>query len=213
MTFSRDERLALCDLLLQLGPHAPTLCDGWSTQDLAAHLWVRENDPVALPGILTEPLATLTQQRMERAIRRHGFAELVAQVRRGPARHSPFRLPGVDQQGNAAEYFVHHEDVRRAQPGGAAPRRLGQAAQTLCATRLASLGPALLRGAPVGVVAVRTDGPARSTVLKPGQPSVEVHGLPSELLLFAFGRGSHAAVELHGPEQAVAQLRAASFGI
>ena len=37
------ERLGLCDLLLELGPEAPTLCAGWTTADLAAHLVLREH--------------------------------------------------------------------------------------------------------------------------------------------------------------------------
>jgi hypothetical protein len=32
------ERQTLCDLLADLGPDAPTLCEGWTTLDLAAHL-------------------------------------------------------------------------------------------------------------------------------------------------------------------------------
>ena len=39
------ERSELCDLFLAVGPEAPTLCDGWTTLDLAAHLVVREHDP------------------------------------------------------------------------------------------------------------------------------------------------------------------------
>jgi uncharacterized protein (TIGR03085 family) len=42
---SRDERAALTDLMATLGPDAPTLCGGWTTRDLAAHLVVRERRP------------------------------------------------------------------------------------------------------------------------------------------------------------------------
>src|SRR5882762_622635 len=37
------ERRELCDLFLELGPDAPTLCEGWTTLDLAAHLVLREH--------------------------------------------------------------------------------------------------------------------------------------------------------------------------
>lgn len=40
---ARRERHQLCDLALQVGPDAPTLCDGWTVFDLIAHLVVREN--------------------------------------------------------------------------------------------------------------------------------------------------------------------------
>ncbi|MEN3358667.1 MAG: hypothetical protein V7637_2649, partial [Mycobacteriales bacterium] len=45
------ERAAVADLLDSLGPDAPTLCEGWSTYDLAAHLALRDRVPAAWPGI------------------------------------------------------------------------------------------------------------------------------------------------------------------
>ena len=39
------ERLALADLMAEVGPDAPTLCGGWTTRDLAAHLLLRERRP------------------------------------------------------------------------------------------------------------------------------------------------------------------------
>ncbi|MEL4504589.1 TIGR03085 family metal-binding protein [Luteococcus sp. H138] len=213
MSLSRSERHQLCDLFDELGPDAPTLCEGWTTHDLAAHLWVREADPLAAPGIVIEPLAGLTEKRMAQAKTKLAYRELVARVRKGPARISVFALPGLDEAANAAEYFVHHEDVRRAQGPNVTPRDLGTDAEALCAKRLASLGRAMFRRSPVGVTAVRTDGPTESLVLKPGDPSVELRGKPSELLLFAFGRGTHADVELIGDDEAVRRLHEARFGI
>ena len=46
------ERGRLCDLLLEVGPDAPTLCEGWTAADLAAHLVIRERKPLAAPGIV-----------------------------------------------------------------------------------------------------------------------------------------------------------------
>jgi hypothetical protein len=37
-----QERLELCDLLGELGPSVPTLLEGWTAHDLAAHLVLRE---------------------------------------------------------------------------------------------------------------------------------------------------------------------------
>ena len=54
VTFARSERAALCDLLDEVGPHAPTLCEGWDTHDLAAHVWVRETDPIGASGIVAK---------------------------------------------------------------------------------------------------------------------------------------------------------------
>ena len=51
------ERSALADTLEQIGPNQPTLCTGWRTQDLLAHLVVRERRPDAAAGILIPFLA------------------------------------------------------------------------------------------------------------------------------------------------------------
>ena len=55
-THSSAERAALADALTAAGPHRPTLCDGWTTTELAAHLVTRERRPdvtvsVMLPGL------------------------------------------------------------------------------------------------------------------------------------------------------------------
>ena len=61
------ERRELCDLLEEVGPDAPTLCEGWTTFDLAAHLAVRERDLRAAPGILLggrfEPMLVRLMER------------------------------------------------------------------------------------------------------------------------------------------------------
>ena len=80
MGFAGQERAALCDALLEAGPDAPTLCEGWTTHDLAAHVWVRENDPSAMPGLLVGALADVTASRMEATKRRWLYPELVEQI-------------------------------------------------------------------------------------------------------------------------------------
>ena len=52
MSLASRERAALCDLFAEVGPDAPTLCAGWTTRDLAAHLLVRERRPWASAGIV-----------------------------------------------------------------------------------------------------------------------------------------------------------------
>src|SRR3954466_12386279 len=37
-THAKRERLLLADLLEAVGPEAPTLCEGWNSRDLAAHV-------------------------------------------------------------------------------------------------------------------------------------------------------------------------------
>src|SRR5699024_11776445 len=62
MTFSQEERRQLADLFRQVGPDAPTLCEGWTTRDLAVHLVLRENRPDAAGGMFVPAL----KERLEK---------------------------------------------------------------------------------------------------------------------------------------------------
>ena len=42
LPFDAQERIKLCDLFDELGPSAPTLIEGWTAHDLAAHIVLRE---------------------------------------------------------------------------------------------------------------------------------------------------------------------------
>ncbi len=108
MSYSREERLALCALLDKTGPDAPTLCEGWTTGDLAAHLVLREHRPDAAPGVIGGLLAGYTERVQKRIKARTPFPELVRIIRSGPPRLSPMAIPGVDERANAVEFFVHH---------------------------------------------------------------------------------------------------------
>ena len=111
---ARSERVRLCDVLTESGQVAPTLCEGWLTRDLAAHLFVRERRPVAMPGILLGgPLGEFTAGSMASALRRHGYAGLVAKVRSGP----PLLWRPLDDIVNLVEFFVHTEDMSVFVPG------------------------------------------------------------------------------------------------
>lgn len=49
VTYAREERAALAALLEDSGPDGPTLCEGWLTRDLAAHLVLRERTWSGIP--------------------------------------------------------------------------------------------------------------------------------------------------------------------
>lgn len=209
MTHARAEREALSDLLDRLGPGAPTLCEGWATEDLAAHIVLRERRPDAMPGIAIPFLSGHTRSVQERIKAGHPYPVLVDLVRQGPPAWSPFRLiPGVDELVNTVELFIHHEDVRRAQPGWA-PRTLPAGLQDLLWRRLCQGARMLLRRSPVGVVLRRPSG--EKTAAKRAEPAVVVTGEPAELTLFAFGRGEHAKVSYSGDAEAVTRLRQTRF--
>lgn len=209
MTHASDERAALCDLLVRLGPSEPTLCTGWQTADLAAHLVLRERRPDAGVGMIGGPLAGYTRRVQDRLLARTPFAQLVEMIRTGPPRMSMFALPGMDERANFVEYFVHHEDIRRAQPDWQ-PRDISAdlADDLWRRLRLARL---LLRGAPVGVELVRADvgernGRVRFTA-RAKTPMVTVTGDPAELTLWTMGRTSAADVRVDGSDADVAALR------
>jgi uncharacterized protein (TIGR03085 family) len=209
---AQSERAGLCAELERVGPAAPTLCEGWTTADLAAHLVARERRPDHSLGLLVKALAGHTD-RVRLAIKQRPYEQLVAAVRKGPP--GPLRLPAIDAVTNTVEMFVHHEDVRRAQPGWE-PRDLDPAT-------LAVLWRSLLRGArllgrrvPTGLTLRRTAAagePVETVVLKRAEPSVLVTGDPAELCLFVSGRGAVARVEFSGAPDAVARVKAARIGI
>ncbi|QIK73611.1 TIGR03085 family protein [Propioniciclava coleopterorum] len=205
MGFAQQERDALCDALDAVGPQAPTLCEGWDAHDLAAHLWLRENDPAAATGILIPALAEVTRTRTEQLMRRWHYAELVQRIRKGPGPVSVFSLPGVDDLANTGEFFVHCEDVRRA--NGEGPRATTREFEDEIAKGLARTAKALFRDAPAGIVLERTDVPQRMRARKGGR-TITLAGTPSELLLFAFGRMSVARVDVIGEDADVEDLLA-----
>lgn len=202
-TYARDERRALCQTLLATGPEAPTLCEGWTTRDLATHLVLRERRPDAEVGRHL-PFLAGHAEAVRDGVRRMPWPEVVDAVRSGPPVWAPARLGPVDEALNTAEMFVHHEDVRRATPGWSA-RTLPDGLQAALWGNLRLAGRLLLRRAPVGVELVAA-GHGRQ-VAHAGSPMVRVEGPPAEVLLFVFGRRDQALVDLDGPNAAIDALR------
>ncbi|MFI6923830.1 TIGR03085 family metal-binding protein [Nonomuraea spiralis] len=208
MTLARGERSALCDLFDRLGPDAPTLCAGWTTYDLAAHLVLRERRPDAMGGIAIGALARYTASVQNGLKARHPYPELVGVVRRPGGVYG--LLPFLDEAVNTLEFFVHHEDVRRAQPGWE-PRELPAELDRLIWKRVATGARLMLRRSPVRLVLRRTGGGVALGGARDGA-KVQVSGPASELLLFCFGRQAHARVELTGDDAAVSQAAGARLG-
>jgi uncharacterized protein (TIGR03085 family) len=202
-THAKRERLLLADLLEASGPDAPTLCEGWTTRDLAAHLVVRERRPDAAGGIVIKQLAPRLERVMDE-MRAKPYEELIQLIRTGPPRFSPFSLKQIDEASNTVEFYVHTEDVRRAQPDWT-PRELDAVFQDTLWSRLERMARMLGRGAPTGLVLRRPDG--QTAVAHRGTPVVTVTGEPAELLMFAHGRQGAARVELDGDVDAIAKAR------
>ncbi|MFI7411697.1 TIGR03085 family metal-binding protein [Streptomyces sp. NPDC049627] len=201
-TFAKRERLLLADLLEAEGPDAPTLCEGWTTRDLAAHVVVRERRPDAAAGLLIKQLAPRLDKAMEEFAAKP-YEELIQLIRTGPPRFSPFQLKQIDEASNTIEFYIHTEDVRRAQPDWT-PRELDPVFQDALWSRFERSARLVGRSAPTGLVLRRPNG--QTAVAHRGTPVVTVTGEPSELLLFAYGRQSAAKVELDGDKDAIAKL-------
>ncbi|ATO62439.2 TIGR03085 family protein [Mycobacterium avium subsp. hominissuis] len=206
MSVARRERAALVETLRGVGPDAPTLCEGWTTRDLAAHLVIREYRPDATPGIMIPFLASHTAKVQSQVTTQNDWDELLDKVAAGPPVYSPFKL--LDPVANVGEMFIHHEDVRRAQPDWT-PRALEPALARTLRRTLPLMARLTLAKVPARV-ALRT--PEGKTVLTAGRgPAVTVTGAPEELLLFAVGRA--ARVDFEGDAAAVQAVRDAPKGL
>jgi uncharacterized protein (TIGR03085 family) len=204
------EREELCDLFLELGPDAPTLCEGWATQDLAAHLVVRERDPRSMPGIIKpDSRFGRTTEKLMTAKKADGYPAVVARVRKG-APLVPWRVPGLRALLNLNEYVVHHEDVRRANGRGPRTDRPDlDAAVWGMLRRGAKMTTRGVKGA--GLVLRRPNGD--EIVARKGEPVATLTGEPVDLLLYLMGRREAAQVELGGDPDAITALEQAKLGL
>lgn len=189
------ERRELCDLMDELGPDAPTLCEGWTTLDLAAHLVLREH------------FKKWTGDRLTTA-KSAGLPAIVQRLRAG-APLVPWRVPRVRTVLNGVEYFIHHEDVRRA---NGRTRRADRPDLDAMAWR--AVGFAGRRVArqlrPHGLSMLCPDG--RSRQIGPAGGAM-LRGEPTELLLYLSGRRDAAEVTVDGAAEAVAALQQARAGM
>lgn len=202
--FARIERQGLCDTFERVGPDAPTLCSGWLTRDLAAHLVVRERRPDAAVGMAVPALAGHLE-RVQHGYAGWGWLRLVEEVRSGPPSWSPASLERVDEAINTAEFFIHHEDVLRAAPGFT-PRVLDAPLGAAIWKGLRAQSKLMLRGVTAGVELV-APGFGRVTAKGPcGPGTAVVTGPPGELSLFVAGRQRVADVQVEGPDAAVAAI-------
>ncbi len=206
-SLARRERAALCDLALEVGAESPTLCDGWTSADLVAHLLVRERDPIASLGNIVDSLADRNARAMAKR-REQGYDAMVATLRTPPV---PLRvLPFVDRLMNGFEYLVHHEDLRRGVPGWE-PRALPAGTIDGLWSQLSRGAPFFGRKLPAPTVLRRADTGA-TAVLRKGPDPVTITGPVVELVLFLFGRSATVGLEFDGPDDAVLAVRETDLG-
>lgn len=191
MTFSDSQRHQLAQLLREVGPDAPTLCEGWTTQDLLIHLVIRENYPRAASGMFSSKTADDLAAKERELRTTTAYADLVNQWENG----SRFWvLNKLDPLMNVTEHFIHLEDVRRAQPGQAdQPQQLDHAAEKVLLRAIKMVSKLLLRDSRVPVVA-QPDGWPRVVlhdtrgVAHKGNNVATVSGSVGEIALWLYGR-------------------------
>jgi uncharacterized protein (TIGR03085 family) len=203
MSVASDERAALVGTLRTAGPDAPTLCPGWTTRQLVAHLLARERRPAALLGIGVPRFAERRHRIEAQIVAGHEWGELVCQLASGPPVYSPLRW--LNRVANIHELFVHHEDVRRAVPEWS-PRALDDRAIAALRRLTRVFAPVLMPDVPARVTLHTPDG---SVLARFGAgPEVTVTGAPGELLLFAFGR-NEIHVDFAGDADVISSVRCA----
>jgi uncharacterized protein (TIGR03085 family) len=206
-----QERIELCDLLDELGPCVPTLLKAWTAHDLAAHLVLREHDLVAGPClVLPGAFQRFAERRRARLAEREDFTWLVARIRSGPP-VGFFRLTWVRALANLNEFFVHHEDVRRANRQG--PRSLTPSMDAALWRNVHRGSHYLSRRLHACGLEVEWAGTNERVRARPGEPTARLSGRPGELLLYIFGRQSAAHVDVSGPPEAIAAVRRTHFGM
>ena len=193
------ERAALARALGDLGPGHPTLCEGWQTQHLAAHVVLRDRKPWSRSVRATGELAARAEDPAE-------FQALVTDLAAGPRWPSP-RSRAAEMM-NLLELYVHTEDVVRAQPDGvqAAAREVRSPAhESALWSHFRLYARLIFRQVPTGVILV-VDGGPRVVVRRPrrGHGSVVVAGPVTELIVLGFGRGASSNVQVYGSPSDVA---------
>ena len=197
--FARAERLSVAALLREMGPDAPTLCEGWTTLDLAVHLVIRDRYPEALPANASDKagkvefFAKRTAMR-ESELKALPWEKLVGMVAAGPGVLSPMGWTPVDVLTNTGEFYVHHEDIRRARKGWEPRNILPELeAQLWNVCKPLAHSPSVRNEGPL---IVRAPGYGELHVGNTDEGAAVLEGKPSELVMYLFGRKDHAQVSL-----------------
>jgi hypothetical protein len=108
---------------------------------------------------------------------------------------------------NTVEFFIHVEDVRRAQAGWE-PREISPALADALWARVGAGGMA--KKVPATIVIT---SPGRADKEHGSGPRLTLAGDPGELTMFGSGRQGSSRVEVSGDAALADQLRAASLGV
>jgi uncharacterized protein (TIGR03085 family) len=208
MPWHTIEREQLAEALSAVAPDAPTLCEGWEARHLAAHVVLRERDPLVGLALVVPALSGRAESAIARLADESAappaYQDLVDRVAAGPSALHP--TAWAPELVNLLELFVHTEDVRRGS-GTTTPRSLDPDHVGALWAALERHGGRRLRRVHAGVILVRPDGVRHVLHTARGERgSVVVHGEVGELALYLFGRGQSAEIELLGDDDDLAEL-------
>lgn len=176
----------LVEVAREVGPHAPTLCAGWTCQDVVAHLLVLQSDPLSWPVAAFAPLEPLAQFRMRRALA-DGWTSALDRL----GTRSPRIWPMLDDTARRSfghhlgEYLVHTEDIVRA---NAVPSTtLDPGTDAAAWDRAVAVAPQLSRSLRRrGVQGLVLTSQGRSASVLTGADPVAVTGPPLDLLVWLY---------------------------
>ncbi|HJP15961.1 MAG TPA: TIGR03085 family metal-binding protein [Acidimicrobiales bacterium] len=204
--WAQIERQNLCDLLEVVGPDAPTLCEGWSTAHLAAHLVLRERKPIAALGIIFGGAFAQRTERTTKRLAATSFDGLIKKLRKGP----PLPLKRIDGQINVLEYTVHHEDIRRAFGEWEERQNLDELQEIIWKIQKRSAHLMTRKLEDIDLTLCRPSGET-THINKSGRPATLI-GEPIEIAMFITGRRDKALVEISGDDSAIEEIRTGSLG-
>ena len=190
--FVLHEREYLVALLKGLQPEqwsAQTLCEGWSVEDLAAHLVVRERNIVGGIGLIFPSLSYLHDARIKK-VESHGHQYIIEKLSNYPC-YMPASL-------NITEFWVHNEDFLRAELKMSRPRPSKQENAILWNSLkgLARVRKSMVKDLG-NVVMKNTETNETIDILFNNQTkSTNIAGTAGELLLYFYGRRDATKVKI-----------------
>lgn len=192
-----EQRHALATALRSVSADAPTLCEGWAAKDLALHIVIRDSRPDLMIGPALPLVGDHARKALDR-LRSTGYESLVNRAEAGPPAYFPQSLPPLNDLMNTAEFYVHTEDVLRAQPDfdPSHPRSISEKLRRRLWTQGATAMFAMAARKSKRRVTFSSPGYGSTTTGPASAPKRTITGAPEEMLLWAFGREAKAQVSI-----------------
>ncbi|PRZ15628.1 TIGR03085 family metal-binding protein [Nesterenkonia sandarakina] len=191
-----EQRQALVTALRSVSADAPTLCEGWAAKDLALHIVIRDSRPDLMVGPSLPLVGDHARKTLDK-LRDTGYESLVNRAEAGPPVYFPQNFPPLNDAMNTAEFYIHTEDVLRAQPDfdPKHPRTISEKLRRRLWRQGAMMFPMAARKAKRRITFI-SPGYGATTSGPSSAPLREIQGAPEELLLWAFGREEKAQVSI-----------------